>query len=492
MSPKDLSQLSPLQRRSFLKGALLGGASLALPSFLSACGGSSASSYPLIVDPDTPWWLQNNFAPVFEEVEAFDLPVRGAIPPELSGYYTRNGSNPQNNDSPHWFLGDGMIHAVHLEGGRARSYRNRYVQTELYKRGVSFGNSISSGLAPGGGNGTSNVSTFYQGGKLISSGEIGAGFEIDPATLETLGLQTWGDRITNSLTAHPKVDPETGNLHCFGYWFSPPYLTYYEIDPDGNVIHETPIVTESPSMVHSFAITDREAVFWECPVLFNLGNAVEGPMDAFQWTPEYGARIGILPFGRPGSEIRWVEIPPCYVFHEINAFRRGDEVVIDVHRLAAVFHNTDLAEGEDKLIRWIVDTSGEELAFRDEELGDEGWDLAAHDRRYTGRPYQHSWNLEFRDHPDSVDIGGIAYLNPETGERRLWNPEPGRSAAEPFFAPTGAGEGNGYVMAYVYDARTDSSTLAIFEALNVQRGPIAEIELPQRVPYGFHGHWVAA
>lgn len=463
-----------------------------MPSIFSACGGSSEQSYPLVVDPGTPWWLQNNFAPVFEEVEAFDLPVRGAIPPELSGFYTRNGSNPQNSDSPHWFLGDGMIHAVHLEGGRARSYRNRYVQTGLYLQGASFGSTISNGSGPGGANGTSNVSTFYQGGKLISSGEIGSAFEIEPATLETIGVQTWGGRITNSLTAHPKVDPETGHLHCFGYWFAPPYLTYYEIDRAGNVIHETPIEMAAPSMIHSFAITDREAVFWEGPVLFDIRGAIDSPIDAFRWTPEYGARIGILPFGRPGSEIRWVEIPPCYVFHETNAFRRGDEIVIDVHRLAAVFHNTDLAEGEDRLIRWIVDTSSDELGYRAEEIGDEGWDLAAHDRRYTGRPYQHSWHLEFRDHPDSVDIGGLAYLNPNSGERQLWTPEAGRSAAEPFFVPAGPGEGDGYVMCYVYDVRSDSSTLAIFEAMDIARGPVAEIELPQRVPYGFHGVWVSA
>ncbi|MFP6664761.1 MAG: carotenoid oxygenase family protein, partial [Deltaproteobacteria bacterium] len=240
------------------------------------------------------------------------------------------------------------------------------------------------------------------------------------------------------------------------------------------------------------AITDREAVFWECPVLFNFANAIENPIDAFVWTQEYGARIGILPFGRPGSEIRWVEIDPCYVFHEVNAFRRGDEVVIDVHRLAEVFNNTDLASGEDRLTRWIIDTSGEELSFREEIVGYESWDLAAHDRRFTGRKYQHSWHTEFRDHPVGVEIGGIGYLNYDTGEKKLWTPEPGRHVSEPFFVATGAGEGEGYIMCYTYDTATTSSTLAIFEAMDHTRGPIAEVELPQRVPYGFHGVWVPA
>lgn len=491
MLAKDFANLPPMRRRSFLKASLLGAGAMAMPSFLSACGGSSSGYGPLVVDPNTPWWLQNGFEPIFTEATAFDLPVRGAIPPELNGLYTRNGSNPQNSDSPHWFLGDGMIHGVKIENGQAKWYRNRYVQTELYKQGVAFNQSIALGLPPGGPNGTSNVSTFYHGGRLMSSGEIGAGFEIDPQTLETIGLQTYGDRITNSLTAHPKIDPVTGHLHCFGYWFAPPYLTYYEIDTQGNVVHEAAIDVAEPSMFHSFAITDREAIFWECPVLFNLQNAVENPIDAFRWTPEYGTKIGILPFGAPGSDIRWVKLPePCYVFHEVNAFRRGTEVVIDVHRLEEVFGSTDIAAGEDRITRWIVDTAGEDLTFREEIVNYNNWDLAAHDRRFTGRKYRHSWHTEFRDQPEGVQVGGIGYLDFDTGAEKLWDPGRGRHGSEPFFVPTGAAEGEGYLMAFVYDRGTGASVLAIFEAMDHTKGPVAEIEMPQRVPLGFHGVWV--
>jgi len=493
MRPKDLASLCSINRRSLLKASLLGAGAMALPSFFSACGDSALPGDPLTVDPSTPWWLQNGFEPVFTEVTALDLPVRGAIPPELDGIYVRNGSNPQNRDSPHWFLGDGMVHAVRLEKGRAKSYRNRYVRTALYQRGVNFSDTIKLGLAPGGPNGTSNVSTFYQGGRLIISGEIGVGFEIDPETLETIGLQTYGSRITNSLTAHPKVDPETGHLHCFGYWFSPPYLTYYELDSQGNVVHEAPIEVEKASMFHSFAITDREAVFWECPVLFDLQSAIENPIDAFSWTPEYGARIGILPFGAPGSAIRWVELPaPCYVFHEVNAFRRGTEIVIDVHRLEEVFGSTDLAAGQDRITRWIVDTAGRDLTFREEIVNYNNWDLPSHDRRFTGRKYRHSWHTVFRDEPVGVNIGGIGYLDLDTGRDELWDPGPSRHSGEPFFVPTGSAEGEGYLLAFVYDRHRASSVLAIFEAMDHAKGPVAEIELPQRVPFGFHGCWVPA
>ena len=96
---------APLSRRLFLQRSALLAAGAALPSsLLAACGdSSSSSSAPLVVDPNVPFWLQGNFGPVHDEVTAFDLPVRGRIPSELNGLYVRNGSNPQNTDSPHWF-----------------------------------------------------------------------------------------------------------------------------------------------------------------------------------------------------------------------------------------------------------------------------------------------------------------------------------------------------------------------------------------------------
>jgi carotenoid cleavage dioxygenase len=497
MQPADLSKLPPMQRRSFLKAALMGAGAMSLPAgLLSACGGSSNGDLPyveppLVVDPDIGWWLQNNFAPTYEEVTKCDLRVRGRIPPELNGSYVRNGSNPQNTNSPHWFLGDGMVHGVRFENGRVLSYKNRYVQTDLYKGGIAFNETIDNGLAPGGAAGTSNVSAFFHGGKLLSLGEIGAAFELDPDTLETLSLETFGGAIPNSMTAHPKIDPETGNLHCFGYWFVAPHITYWEISPEGVVLNEAVIETEKPTMVHSFAITNGEVIFWECPVVFDITNAIENPIDAFKWTPEYGSRLGVLPFGESGDKIRWVELPdPCFVFHETNAFRDGDEIHIDVHWLERVFDSSDLATGEDSYRRWSINTAGEELTFRDQIIHKENWDLPKIDPRYTGLPYTHSWHAEFRDQPGTVDLGGIAYMNNRTGEGKLWTPESNIHAAEAIFVPAGPAEGDGYLLSYLYNSRTNSSTLAIFEAMNHTRGPIAEIELELRVPYGFHGTWV--
>jgi carotenoid cleavage dioxygenase-like enzyme len=213
---------APLNRRAFLQRSALLATGLALPSaFLKACGDADRTA-PLVVDPDTPFWLQGNFAPVQDEVTAFDLPVRGRIPSELNGLYVRNGSNPQHADSPHWFFGDGMVHGVKLENGKAAWYRNRYVRTPYYERGVGFGDGL--GL-PTGGNHQANVSCVWHGGRLLVSGEVGAPYQIDTNDLSTVGVHDFAGAIKTSFTAHPKIDPETGNLHFFGYWFLPPYLT---------------------------------------------------------------------------------------------------------------------------------------------------------------------------------------------------------------------------------------------------------------------------
>ena len=491
MTQSERDRFPRLTRRQMLKLGGLAAAGLSLPAWLSGCGGdgtgSTAEVAPLEVDPGVSWWLQNGFEPVFEEIEAFDLPVRGAIPPELNGLYVRNGSNPQRADSPHWFFGDGMIHGVRLENGRAASYRNRYVHTPLYENGYSFGE----GGPPIGGNNQSNVSAVYHGGRLLTSGEIGFPHEIDPSDLSTVGVHGFAGKLNTSFTAHPKIDPATGYLHFFGYWFLPPYLTYHVADTEGRIIHSQQIGVGAPTMIHSFAITASDVVFWECPVVFDLQAALAGELNPFKWTPSYGARIGIMPLGGMGTEIRWVEIDPCYVYHEVNAYRDGDEVVIQVCRLDHTFVDDDV---NTPLVhhRWRVNTAGVELGFRDEIVSERRMDLPSHDRRFTGRANRYGWLVDLRPHTLTVDLGGIARVDYHSGDVRVWQPSPALHANEAFFVPGGPGEGEGWLLTYVYDRSTRTSDLVILDAEHVESGPVAEIHLPQRVPHGFHGVWVAA
>ncbi len=292
-----------ISRRDVLRWSLLGGATLPLASLLAACsdGGSGARSSTGVrsrsratnadYDPAKKWWLQQNFAPVAKEVEAFDLEVtKGAIPPALAGLYVRNGSNPQSGDSSHWFFGDGMVHGIKLEDGKAAWYRNRYVHTALYDAKASFGDG-----APGGASNQSNVSAIWHGNRLLTSGEVGLPYELSPADLSTSGTFDYAGTLKTAFTAHPKVDPATGRLHFFGYGFTPPFLTYHVAAPDGTLIHSSEVPVTASTMIHDFTITERDAVFWELPVIFDLAAATKWIADPdsgvfpYRWSPGYGA-----------------------------------------------------------------------------------------------------------------------------------------------------------------------------------------------------------
>jgi carotenoid cleavage dioxygenase len=480
----------PLTRRTFLRAAGVSAAGLALPSpWLLGCGDGGSDTeeveIPIIVDPSKPWWLQNNFEPVFGEIESFDLSVSGSIPPELNGVYVRNGSNPQRGDSPHWFMGDGMLHGVRLEGGLAVSYRNRYIRTALFADGTDY----RDGIIPLGGNNQSNVSPVYHAGRLLTSGEVGFPHEIDPSLLSTVGVYDFDGVLETSFTAHPKIDPATGWLHFFGYGIVPPYLTYFVADESGAVIHSEVIPVERTTMIHSFAITESDVIFWELPVVIDLGTAATGEWP-FYWDASVGARIGVMPLGGPASAIRWVEIEPCYVFHELNAFRHGDVIVLDVCRYPRMMDGERFGDLPLQLRRWRIDTGGEELQFSEEILEDARLEFPAHDRRFTGRPNRYGWFVEARNHPDTIDQRGIFALDHQTGVLDHWDPGPNKHCGEAFFVAGGEGEGEGWLLTLVYDHAADTSDLVVLDATRIPRGPVATIHLPRRVPFGFHGVWV--
>ena len=498
--------MTPIDRRDFLLRGVRGAVGLSgLAAIAAACSDSgTAKTAPeptapptappttAPIDPDVPWWLQGNFAPVTTEVEATDLAVKGSIPRELSGLYVRNGSNPLSGVAPHWFLGDGMLHGLRLEDGNASWYRNRYVRTALYDGG---GGLTASG-APGGPGSLSNVSIYWHHGKLLSLGEVGGAYEIAPSDLSTVGYYDFGGRLPGSVTAHPKIDPETGLMHFFGYEFSAPFLNYYVADATGNLITNEPVGVSASTMIHDFAITDRDVIFWEFPILFDFDLAIEMVSDPqsdimpYVWTPSYGSRVGVMPLGGPTSAIRWVDIENAYVFHGVNAWREGDDVCLDVCRLGSVFEDGDTLGRPPVLNRWRINTAGDALTFRDEVLADRPADLPNVDRRQWGRPYRHSWRVETTDRQDTVEMRGVVHYDAQTEREQTWDPGPTRSSGEWLFVPNGDGEGEGFVMSYVHDAADDKSSLVILDAQDVSAGPLAEIQTPQRVPYGFHATWV--
>jgi len=490
-----------LLRRGAAGGLALGAAGAAGAAFLAACGAPTASparttwtSPPTTAPPDTDgarWWLEGNYGPVKVETTTTGLSVEGRLPASLTGLYVRNGSNPLRGVSPHWFLGDGMVHGVRLENGRATWYRNRWVRTGLYDHGGGLG----AGGAPGGTATLSNVSVVDHGGATMTLGEVGIPYRIDPTDLSTVGpVEGYGGGNGN-MTAHPKTDPATGYLHSFGYGFTEPFLEYRVHDAAGRLLSNQSVELPRSVMMHDFAITDREVVFMDLPVLFDMAGAVAMVSDPsseavpFRWTPSAGARLGVMPLGGPTSAVRWVDIEPCYVYHTINAFRQGDRVVLDVCRLDSTFAPASVASASTRH-RWTLDTSGSQVTFRDEVLDVPPADLPTIDTRRRGTTWRHAWLAELTSRPGDVAFTGCQHIDMTTGRLDRWSPGAGRTSGEWLFVPGGPGEGEGWVLVFVYDRSTDRSSLVVLDALDVAAGPVATVHLPVRVPYGFHAAFV--
>jgi len=458
----------------------------------------SAHAFGGVPDPpfhftrSSPWWMQGNYAPVGTETTGTDLPVRGRLPEELTGLYVRNSANPAHGASPDWFLGDGMLHGVRLEAGRAAWFRNRWVRTPLVASG---GNILDGRVIPGGGVNPSNTSVLFYAGVLRSLCEVGLPYAVSPDDLATVGTDDFGGRLTTAMTAHPKVDPATGRLHFFGYGFEAPFLTYHVADPNGTLVTSQVVDIPRPTMIQDFAVTDRDVVFWDLPVVFDMGLALEGRMP-FTWQPSAGARVGVMPLGGPTSAIRWAEIEPGYVFHGTNAYRDGDDVVVDVGHLPSFYRPAGDPVSALTVRRWRIDTSGpagSAPGFREEILSDRQIDLPTIDRRRTGLPYRYAFYVEAASQPGGVINWGGLVRRDTVGEAQVgWHPGRDRSAAEGLFVPAGphAAEGEGWVLSFVYDWPSGTSELAVLDAGHLGEGPVATVALPQRVPFGFHGTWV--
>ncbi|MBB4894123.1 carotenoid cleavage dioxygenase [Streptomyces olivoverticillatus] len=442
-----------------------------------------------------PAHLAGNFAPVQEELTAYELPVTGAIPPELTGWYVRNGPNPQDAASSHWFFGDGMVHGVRLEGGRATAYRNRWVRTSTFTRGARIydeeGNhDLTAGRA--------NTHVVRHAGRTLALVESSFPYELDfrpGRELGTLGPHDFDGRLTTPMTAHPKTCPDTGELHFFGYGgLTAPYLTYHRADASGELTVSRPVDVPAHTMMHDFHLTAGHVIFMDLPIVFDLERAQQrGGGMPYGWDPDYGARLGVLRRDDPHGEVRWLPIDPCYVFHALNAHDEsdgtGERIVLHVVRYPHFYASPDLGPAMPALWRWTVDLTRGTVA--EEQLDDQPCEFPRIDDRLAGHAARFG-HVTVAPPPGVDEVRGelVRYdLHSGSAARHVFGP--GRTPAEASFAPAdGIPGGSGWLLSYVHDAATDTSDLVVLDAGDLAAPPVATVHLPQRVPYGFHGNWL--
>ncbi len=456
--------------------------------------------------PDDPF-LQGPYEPVHDEIVVDDLAVRGRIPAALRGTYLRNGGNPAFPPLGrfHIFDGDGMLHAVDLDEGRAR-YRNRFVESAGLLAERRAGRALFGGLSefvmPDAGTvaevgvmkNTANTNVIRHAGRILALMEGARPTELD-ADLATVGEHDFDGALVGPMTAHPKPDPETGELVFFAYSPTPPYLRYHVADASGRLVRSEAIDLPAPVMMHDVAVSARHVVWFDLPAVFDLDAFLAGGTSV-RWRPELGARIGVMPRDGGNDDVRWIDVPPFYVFHLLNAFDADNgTIVVDgcrADRLPIAFGEDVLDEVvRPSLTRWRIDPVAGTVA--EERLDDRAVDFprvapAAETRpnRYGYTAHSSTWDGEIARFDAVVKFD----LDGGTSQAHAYGPHV--SSGEPVFAPDpdGTDEDAGWLLNHVEDLTTRTSTLEILDARDLAF--VASIEMPRRVPFGFHGNWLPA
>ncbi len=455
--------------------------------------------------------LAGGFAPIQMEGDVADVIVQGEVPKALSGTFYRNGPNPQfaPRGDYHWFGGDGMLHAFRIRDGKV-SYRNRWVRTVKWQKEHEAGRSLFGAFNPMDNDesvmglqtdGLANTNVVWHAGKLLALEEAHAPFELDPFTLESVGPHTYGGKLQGPMTAHPKIDYETGEMLFFGYnaaGMISEDMSFHIVDRDGNLTHSETFKVPYASMVHDFMVTKDHVIFPIMPLTGSMERAMQGA-PVYAWEPEKGVHIGIMPRNGSVKDLRWFRGEPSFVFHPMNAHSNGNVVTCDVCEFeqAPLFPAPDGTPGDPskavpRLTRWTFDLGQNTDTYKWERLDDLPCEFPRLDERRTGLDYRYGYfacdtNPEFK----VGGFNGIGCVDHQTGKQDIYDVGSGKATNEPIFVPASesAAEGEGFLMANVYDANRKASELVILDAQNVSAGPLATAYLDHRVPFGFHGNW---
>ena len=243
-------------------------------------------------------------------------------------------------------------------------------------------------------------------------------------------------------------------------------------------------------MMHDFALSAQHIVLMDLPIVFRLDIARNSPRDLpYRWSDDYGARLGVLRRDDPYGPIHWFDIEPCYVFHVLNAFDKttddGKLIVLQAARYTELWRD-DGASGSDAVMwSWTINlTRG---TVTEQQIDERAIEFPRIDDRLVGMPARYGV---------TVGAGKLVRYDLESGtaeEHSFGTATAPGGPAEAAFAPADSegDELSGWYLSYVYDPVRDGSDLVIIDASDFQGKPVARVQLPRRVPYGFHGNWIA-
>jgi len=465
--------------------------------------------------------------PLRFEADIIDVEVEGVIPPELNGTFHRvhpDQQFPPMFDNDQFFNGDGLISQFRFRGGKV-DFKQRYAQTDKFKLERAAGKALFGAYrnpltddpsVKGRIRGTANTNAVVHAGKLMALKEDSPALLMDPLTLETFGYTNWGGKCSSqTFTAHPKIDPLTGNMIAFSYaskGLITRDCTFMEISPTGELLREVWFEVPYYCMMHDFGVTEDYAVFHIVPCVSSW-DRLEAKLPHFGFDTTLPVYLGILPRKGEAKDMKWFKSPNLFCSHVMNAFNDGSKIYFDTpvakNNMFPFFPDIHGApfnreEGRSFMTRWTVDYNSKGDEFEKvERLTDHMGEFPRIDDRYATQNNRYGWllvmdaSLPFNGpsaRASGLRINNLGFMDLHTGKQSLWFCGPDCLIQEPCFIPKSPAspEGVGYVVALIDNIVLNYSELAIFDALAVENGPIGLAKLPFRLRQGLHGNWMDA
>jgi all-trans-8'-apo-beta-carotenal 15,15'-oxygenase len=445
--------------------------------------------------------------------------VEGTVPADLHGTFVRNGPGRQSiGGTPygHWFDGCGMLSVFSIADGKVH-FANRYVRTPKYVEETAaqaikyrgFGTQIPGGIRknigrlPGN---PANTNTVYHAGKLLALYEGGRPFEVDPATLETVGEYTFDGALTNKMvmSAHGHFHGPSGDWINFGagsmgIGLKGPKMCFniFRVDGSGKVAAFSQLPIDHFPFAHDFAVSGKYAIFFINSI--NMGSF--GPVLLGTRTIGEGVRfddtipmqIAVVDL-ETMNEVRRFETDPGAIIHFGNAFEQGGEVVIDAmhsdnfeanEALSDIFNAERLRGGEFRRYRLNMVTG----ALSYDRMSPTNSEFPTFNQTVAGTKHEVTYSACSIENGHDSFFNGIQRVSFD-GDVQLNTLDPGLYGSEPLFAPAkySSADDDGYLLEVLYDAHRNISSLLIFRAADISE-PVATLDLRHHLPHQFHGFW---
>ena len=511
-----------ITRRRFLKLAGETGVALTLTGYAAKGFPRQSTECPDLPQDDPYFDLATSLTQEYQ----YEATVEGKIPEDLQGTLYRNGPGlfERAGYRKRCILdGDGMIQAFRIYGGTVH-FQNKFVRTQKYQEEETAGRYLYktwTTQAPGGvlanlganiGN-QAGVTVIMRNGKLYAFDESTQPYELDPETLETLGLSYLGlPEGTALYAAHWKVDSQTGEWLHFGLEYGRKVTLHITIfQKDGQLKKHRTITLPRYAYMHDFFVSDRHLIFNIHPVelsIYKFLLGIETFSGTMSWRPENGNLILVIDREGDAEPIQ-LTTDASWMWHALNAYEEGNEIIADF----VGYQNPDHFLGEDPALFAIMCGRKVESVFPGEirryvinpgekSIRQEILDEGHHEFPFVNQHlscHKHRFGYFAKGSQGAIFFSSIVRVGMKTGASEAYDFGEGFYCGEPVFAPkpdfvyTGDDDQEpGWLLTEVYDSSTRKSFLAILQADQVSAGPIAIIHLNHHVPLSFHGYWHSA